>query len=137
MQLDVLAVLRVLYSEEKVLAEHPVIQELDLCVDAYIEHLNIGVETDGSYHRPKFLDHLSDADSLATKGQSSEGANWQTTRTLFRTGLVADAGYKLLRVSDLEWNRLKGLSAKKQFLADRLQTVLAAPSPQPSSSSST
>lgn len=132
MQLDMLAVLRVIYSQEQVLTEYPVIKELDVCVDAFIPHLNLAVETDGSFHRPKFLDNITDLGATSATGESAEGQNWQTTRTLFRTGLITETGCKLLRVTDLEWNRLKGLSAKTQFLTSRLQAVLVAPSPQPS-----
>lgn len=123
-QMDVLAVLRVIYTGQKVVAEHTIIEELDLTVDAYIEHLDLAVETDGAFHRPKFLEKEANTMDWTAEQTEEKLRNWQTTRTLLRSGLIQESCTKLMRVSDLEWNTLKGFGEKQQYLVRRLQTVL-------------
>lgn len=104
-QIDVLAVLRVMYGREKVLSEHSLDSGLNLSCDVYVPHLGLVVEIDGPTH---FV------------GRSL----LYTARTAFRTGLQRDCGFKTVNIYFDAWNNLKGLNSKMQFLSNLIDCAL-------------
>lgn len=105
-QKDVLAVLRVMYGQEKVLSESILDVGLNLKSDIFLPHLNLVVEVDGQQH---FVGSLS----------------LLTAKSAFRTGVQRDLGFKTLTVNHLDWSPLKGLNQKLKFLSNQINGVLS------------
>jgi len=95
-QLDVLAVLRTIYSREEVKSEWMVIPELGMKSDIFIPKLNLVVEVDGT-------DHFCIGNRIRA-------------RTLMRDGLILESSYSLAIVTTDDLNKLKGVTAKIQFM---------------------
>ena len=106
LQADVLAVLRTMYSREKVISEFSVSPSLDLKSDIFLPDLNIAVEVNGSSH------YLAESSFL-------------TPKSVFRYGLISDIGHKTLPVHHETWSKLKGLQSKKEYLSSSIDTCLS------------
>jgi hypothetical protein len=105
-QLDVLAVFRVMYGHEKVFSEHILDSSLDIKCDVWVPHLNLAIEIDG-------LTHFVGSSSLLT------------AKSAFRTGVQRDLGFKTLTLNHKDWSPLKGLNQKLKFLSDQINGALA------------
>lgn len=104
-QLDVLAVLRVMYGRERVLSEYLIDKDLNLKCDVFVPHLKVALEIDG---QPHFV------------GSS----NLLTAKSAFRTGLQRDLGLKTVIVNHSVWSPLKGLNSKSKFMSDLINGAL-------------
>jgi len=107
---DVLAVVRTMYPQQRVLAEHCLHKELDIKTDIFLPEMQLAIEVNGESHYVAATNQL-------------------TPRSYFRNGLLMDLGFSVLTIDHRDWSALKGLQSKKDHIANQLASCLSSRRP--------